>query len=188
MSGFEHFDFLAPFYERVIRGKISDELRAHIALLPGCLLLDAGGGTGRIAGAIQSEGARVIVADSSLAMLRQAHLKTGLSPACTNTEDLPFLNDTFDRVIMIDALHHVRDQHQSVSEMLRVLKPGGRLVIEEPDIETGVVKWIAVAEKIAGMRSHFLSGAKIKALADRGMGHISVEQKNHTVWVTIHKV
>ena len=60
---------------------------------------------------------------------------------------------------MVDALHHVIHQGQTAREMYRVLKPGGRIVIEEPDIRKFGVKLIAVAEKLLLMRSHFLSPA-----------------------------
>ena len=58
---------------------------------------------------------------------------------------------------MVDALHHVINHGQTAREMYRVLKPGGRIVIEEPDIRSFYVKLIAVAEKLLLMRSHFLS-------------------------------
>ena len=45
-----------------------------------------------------------------------------------------------------------------------VLKPGGSIVIEEPDIRKFTVKLIALAEKITLMRSHFLSPDKIAGL------------------------
>ena len=71
--------------------------------------------------------------------------------------------------------------------MLRVLKPGGRLVIEEPDIDTFAVKLVALAEKLALMRSHFLRGEEIKALMDGMPGVVRIEHANHTVWVTAEK-
>ena len=65
---------------------------------------------------------------------------------------------------MLDALHHVINQYLTIKELWRVLAPGGRILIIEPDIDKLVTKLIALIEKILMMRSHFLSGEKIRAL------------------------
>lgn len=186
MAGFDHFRAIAPFYERFIRGTLSAELQSLLALAPDCRVLDAGGGTGRIAQALTADSAMVVVADVSLAMLREADQKEKLHLTCAETEVLPYADETFERVLMVDALHHVRGQDQAVKEMLRVLKPGGRLVIEEPDITRFGVKLIALAETLAGMRSHFLRGEEIRALA-AGENSVEVERMNSTVWVVVCK-
>ncbi len=187
MAGFDHFGFLAPFYERFIRARLSGELQAHLALAPDCRVLDAGGGTGRVAQLLLGAVRSVVVADASLGMLREAGQKDGLQPVGAEIEGLPFPDETFERVVMVDALHHVRNQRETVVEMLRVLKPGGRLVIEEPDIDTFAVKLVALAEKLVLMRSHFLSGEEIQALMAGARGTIQAERANHTVWVTFDK-
>ncbi len=57
---------------------------------------------------------------------------------------------------MVNALHHVCNQQETVNELWRTLQPGGRIVIEEPDVRTFAVKLFALGEKLALMRSHFL--------------------------------
>jgi demethylmenaquinone methyltransferase/2-methoxy-6-polyprenyl-1,4-benzoquinol methylase len=100
---------------------------------------------------------------------------------------LPFPDGSFERIIVVDAYHHLTDQGSSLAEFWRVLAPGGRLVIEEPDIERFAVKLIAIAEKIAFMRSHFVRAERI---AERlaGMGaNAAVERENHAAWVIADK-
>ena len=182
---FDHFDFIAPVFSRV--GYSSLKTMLEQADLPTTgRVLDAGGGTGRVASTIREHAGDVVVADPSLGMLRQAD-RTQLKLACSNSEHLPFPNETFERIIMVDALHHVIHQGQTASEMYRVLKPGGRIVIEEPDIRKFGVKLIAVAEKLLLMRSHFLSPENIVGLFsfDSAISRIHATEGN--AWVVIEK-
>ena len=149
-------------------------------------VLDAGGGTGRVANAIREHAGEVVIADPSLGMLREAD-RTRLGLACSNSEALPFPNDFFERVIMVDALHHVIHQGQTAREMYRVLKPGGRIVIEEPDIRKFAVKLIALGEKLLLMRSHFLAPDKIVDLFSFDSAKTSIHATEGNAWVVIEK-
>jgi demethylmenaquinone methyltransferase/2-methoxy-6-polyprenyl-1,4-benzoquinol methylase len=59
-----------------------------------------------------------------------------------------------------------------------VLKPGGRLVIEEPDITTWPAKLIALAEKLALMCSHFHTADEIAAMMEKYSQRAQIEHKN----------
>ncbi|MDY6938518.1 MAG: class I SAM-dependent methyltransferase [Cyanobacteriota bacterium] len=50
------------------------------------------------------------------------------------SEALPFPDDEFDTILMVDAIHHIYHLAETISEMNRVLKPGGKLIIYEPNI------------------------------------------------------
>ena len=88
---------------------------------------------------------------------------------------------------MVDALHHVNDQAQSAHELWRIIKSGGRIVIQEPDIRKFAVKLIAIAEKLALMRSHFLAPQKIADLFPFDGADIDVHTEDFNVWVVIKK-
>lgn len=180
---FDHFDIIAPIYARVTYSAL-EKMRELAGLPVKGRLLDIGGGTGRVAAALLTEVDEVVIADVSMGMLRQAHRPT-LRPVCSHSERLPFPSDSFERVIMVDALHHVIDQPASAREMFRVLKPDGRIIIEEPDIRTFPVKMIALAEKLLLMRSHFLSPLQIASLFPSSDTNIVTQDSS--AWVIISR-
>ena len=100
---------------------------------------------------------------------------------------MPFADGYFDCVLMVDALHHVADQAQTASELWRVIKPGGRIVIQEPDIRKFAVKLIAIAEKLALMRSHFLDGDAISSLFPFDGADVEIHAEDFNVWVIVKK-
>lgn len=187
MPLFDHFGFLAPFYERFISPKDPQEILALADLPVSGALLDAGGGTGRVAKYMIGKADPVVVVDLSSKMLAETRLKIGLQPVCSHTESLPFPDESFARIIMVDAFHHVCNQGQTVDELWRVLKPGGRIIIEEPDVRAFAVKLVALAEKLLMMRSHFLSPPRIASLFDLFTPHVRVETGKLNAWVIVEK-
>lgn len=180
---FDHFGWIAPIYARVNYDKL-EKMRELAALPVKGRMLDIGGGTGRVASVLRDLVDEVVIADISMGMLKQAPRST-LEPVCCYSESLPFPNDSFDRIIMVDALHHVMNQPSTAGEMLRVLKPGGLLIIEEPDIRTFGVKLIALAEKLLLMRSHFLAPLQIASLFPADRTRIVAENSN--AWIVVKK-
>jgi len=184
---FDHFDLLAPIYERLIPPPDSDVLIDLLELSVEHVLLDAAGGTGRVAGVFAAAVARVVVCDASPRMLDQARCK-GLDTVQAEVESLPFADATFDRILLVDAFHHVKDQSTALRELLRVLKPSGRLVIEEPDIRRLPVKVVALLEKLFLMRSHFKSPAAMtEMIVDAGGNPLLARTDSFRVWIAVTK-
>jgi ubiquinone/menaquinone biosynthesis C-methylase UbiE len=184
---FRHFDWLAPYYDQLISQPQEIPLR-HSAELPVVgPLLDAGGGTGRVARSLAGLADPIIVLDASLAMLRQARRKEGLEAVGGASERLPFPSGAFPRIILVDAYHHLQDQSASLAEVWRVLADGGRLVIEEPDVADWRVKFIALAEKLLLMRSHFETPQVIaQRLASLG-AQVDIQRQDSTAWIIARK-
>lgn len=181
--GFDHFSFIAPVYARATYSKV-DVMREVASLPVSGRLLDIGGGTGRVAAALRGMVDDIVIADVSFGMLAHSH-RTDFRAVCGASEILPFADNSFERVIMVDALHHVADHAHTADEMIRVLKPGGILVIEEPDIRTFGVKLIAIAEKLLLMRSHFLAPAAIEKLFK--IGEKNIKSADGTAWIIVKK-
>jgi SAM-dependent methyltransferase len=187
LAGLDHFGLIAPFYERFIRPGGDGQLGELLNLPINGLILDVGGGTGRIASRLVGFAGAVIVADVSLGMLNQAQQKASLIPVCSASEALAFPDNWFERILIVDAFHHVSSQRETARELWRVLKPGGRLVIQEPDIRALAVKLIALAEKLLFMRSHFLSPAQITGIF-LGLHALTDQATNKgTAWIIVDK-
>lgn len=111
------------------------------AVRPGQRVLDIAGGTGDLAARFSSlVGARgeVILADINASMLnigRDRLLDRGIHAnlACVqaDAENLPFPDHCFDIVSIAFGLRNVTRKEDALQSMLRVLKPGGRLVVLE---------------------------------------------------------
>jgi SAM-dependent methyltransferase len=100
-----------------------------LAAQSGERILDLGCGDGQLTARIAAMGTRVVGVDASPQMVAAAHAR-GIEVAEGNAEQLPFEAQSFDAVFSNAALHWVRDQDAMMSEVHRVLKPGGRFVAE----------------------------------------------------------
>jgi ubiquinone/menaquinone biosynthesis C-methylase UbiE len=187
MKTLNHFEILAPYYDRFIKPHENERFRQICQLPVEGAMLDAGGGTGGKSHYLIGLVTTIIIADSSMGMLRQAQIKGGLVSVCSETEQLPFSDQSFARIIMVDALHHVINYKVTLAEFWRVLEPGGRIVIEEPDIRTTMVKLLAVFEKLALMRSQFISPQQISQVFDALNARINIETEKNIAWVIIDK-
>lgn len=71
--------------------------------------------------------------------------RRGQAAACAAGEALPFPSASFDLVLSHEVLEHVTDDRRAVTEAVRVLKPGGRMIVFVPNrgypFETHGVFW-----------------------------------------------
>ena len=183
----DHFSLIAGLYNKIGKFIPSKELLDILDLPIGGILLDAGGGTGRISATLKEMVKGVVVADTSLSMLRYAKSKR-LNSICGQVENLPLPPDCIDRIIIVDALHHVYDQPKALSELWRVLLPGGRLMVIEPDIHLVSIKVMALLEKILLMRSHFIDASEISHSFLNLNAKLSVFHNDSNIWVLVEKV
>jgi len=184
----DHFALIAPLYDRIFRHRDVTRLREHLELPAAGWALDAAGGTGRVAQLLRDQVERIVVADISWGMLQQARGKVGLLSVNARIERLPFPDGTFDRILMIDAFHHLSDHRSAAAELIRVLAPGGRLVIEEPNIERWPIRLIALMERLMLMRSRFFPPAALAGFFDTPDTHVRWDADDAiSVWVVVER-
>lgn len=99
---------------------------------PGHRVLDLAAGTGTSSLPLIQAGADVVAADFSLGMLQVGTVQQPVVPfVAADATKLPFADDSFDAVTISFGLRNVVNYQAGLAEMLRVTKPGGRLVVCE---------------------------------------------------------
>jgi SAM-dependent methyltransferase len=120
----------------MIIGAAGDRLQGRI--------LENGCGVGRYLEQLSQIGGVTIGLEFDLERAAEAHRR---SPYVTGGagEALPFPADAFDLILSHEVLEHVRDDRAAVDEIVRTLKPGGRLVVFTPNrgypFETHGIYW-----------------------------------------------
>ncbi len=121
------------------RGKRNVRLRlqamAEFGPLTGARLLDVGCGTGEYTRILADSYDQVDGIDVELDRIEvfRRDLPANVTVGLESVNDLSFDDDTFDTVTMIEVLEHLADPPAAMSEIRRVLKPGGRLLLTTPN-------------------------------------------------------
>jgi demethylmenaquinone methyltransferase / 2-methoxy-6-polyprenyl-1,4-benzoquinol methylase len=103
-----------------------------VAAQAGERVLDLAAGTGTSSEPFRAAGAEVVACDFSLGMLREGKRQRGHLPfVAGDAMRLPFSDTSFDAVTISFGLRNVHDPDAGLAEMLRVTRPGGRLVVCE---------------------------------------------------------
>ncbi len=133
------FDPVAADFEafRALPGGVAETIRATVWSLLGRvsdpLLLDLGAGTGRVGEAFVEAGDPYVGVDNSSKMLARFASKTtsGTAPHLIQADGrcLPFASSTFSAVLLVQVVSNVPGWRRLVAEALRVLRPGGAMLI-----------------------------------------------------------
>jgi ubiquinone/menaquinone biosynthesis C-methylase UbiE len=170
--------------------------RSLLDLQPGLHVLDAGTGTGEDARAIATcvgPTGQVIGLDVSQTMLevakqRSQGLDLPLRFCQADLHHLPFVDATFDRCYADKTFQHLLSPRQALTELVRVLKPGGRLVVVDPDHDTHVLDspYPEVTRRFLrfrsdGLRQPGIAHQQYELFQEAGLHAVTVEP---LTWVT----
>lgn len=118
--------------------KARNEVLSHLEMFPGAWVLETGIGTGDnipyLNGMIK--GCQVFGLDNQTIMLRNCrkNAEKWEQPVClfrANAEELPFKDNAFDVVFHLGAINLFKDKKSAIDEMIRVARPGSRIVIAD---------------------------------------------------------
>jgi SAM-dependent methyltransferase len=150
---------------------------------PGTKVIDVGCGAGRHTFEAYRRGADVIGFDQNTGDLNdvdeilQAMKAQGEVPPSAKGEavkgdalDLPYDDATFDCVIASEILEHVPEDDRAIAELVRVLKPGGRLAITVPRWLPERICWLLSDEYHANEGGH-IRIYKANELRDKVTAH-----------------
>lgn len=124
---------------------VLDRVCGHYALSSGVIarslaleatdvVVDIGGGTGGVSARLRDRVRTVLVIEPSEPLTRRGHERhPGIAFVVGDGRRLPVRDASADRVLLIEVLHHVADADAVLREALRVLRPGGSLLVEESE-------------------------------------------------------
>lgn len=118
---------------------IEDTMVDLAAEVPRGRVLDVACGTGKVAVRIAERGCVTLGAEASMEMIglgRYVHPESKAVMVRSIAEELPFPDNTFDRVICQGSLDHFVDGHAFMREAARITKPDGRVVIALANFES----------------------------------------------------
>ena len=179
------FDRIAGLYDLAMPPARPADLRAGLrfANRPVEHVLDAAGGTGRAARAVTAatpaealdDLPSVTVLDISREMLGRA-AADGFETVRGDLRSPPIQPGSVDAAVVTDALHHVPDAEQALQALAATVAPGGVVVVREFDPETTRGRGLALAERLVGMDSTFLSPSTVqRVLRTAGLRAYEIE-------------
>ena len=144
MDSKDYFDEVAGRWNQMRETLFSDNVRTvavrAASVRAGEVAADIGAGTGFITEELLRHGLMVIAIDESAGMIAEMKKRFGESGdvefGMGESEALPIARQTVDHVFANMYLHHVESPPAAIKEMVRILKPGGKLIITDADEHT----------------------------------------------------
>lgn len=141
MNSKKYFDEVAHQWDNMQQSFFSETVKdkafSVAGVKKGKIAADIGAGSGFITGGLIGKGLKVIAVDQSEEMLVEMRKKfsgaEGIEYCLGEAEKLPIPDEAVDYAFANMYIHHVESPQKAIKEMVRILKPGGKLVITDMD-------------------------------------------------------
>lgn len=178
----------------------------RLAVRKGDMALDAGCGFGRHSMEFVKRGASIYSMDLELESVRKtrfilaemkrqekSHSDSKYLSLNGNAMEMPFKNNSFDRIICSEVMEHVSNDRIACSELFRVLKPGGRIAITVPTYFSELIYDALTFEYFSTPGGHIRKYTPVKLediMKDCGFEIYAIDFKHsfHTIWWMIRSV
>lgn len=126
---------LALFRRSVLKQRKLAEIVGMLGPTDGLRCLDLGSDNGVVSLLLRRLGGSWASADLTPETVASIRELVGSDAHLVDPSRLPFRDGEFDRVVIVDMLEHVTDETAFVAELARVTRPGGRLVVNTPNLK-----------------------------------------------------
>jgi SAM-dependent methyltransferase len=168
---------LALFRRSVLKQRKLAEITAMLGPTAGLRCLDLGSDNGIVSLILRRGGgdwASADMTEESVASIREL---VGTDVHRVEDGRLPFADAAFDRVVVVDMLEHVADERAFAAELARVVKPGGRLVVNTPHLADTALRRLRHRLGLTDERhGHVRPGYTLSALRAIVEPHFAVEE------------
>ena len=163
------------WWHKGLRNRVIAELKGLV--YEGIFILDAGCGTGGTVASFRAcfPSATVVGVDFSPIALLHAKKKAGGQLTLGNVNTLPFADASFDIITALDVIYHAEiDEDHAFKEFMRIIKPGGKLLVNVPAYE-----WLRSDHDVVVHTARRYTVGKLRAKAcEAGFGIVGCGYRN----------
>jgi SAM-dependent methyltransferase len=170
---------LKLFSKSALKQRKLEMLRKHLEGIENSkTYLDIGSDNGVISYLLRKEGGTWHSADLIPETVESIRGLVGENVVQIDGRDLPFADNTFDCVVIVDLLEHIETDREFVQNLHRVLKPEGTLIVNVPDPNEGLLRKVRFAlGQTDEAHGHLRAGYSESSLAALLSGLFEVKQQ-----------
>jgi SAM-dependent methyltransferase len=129
----------------VLKQRKFREITTYLGNTHGLSCLDIGADNGVISYLLRQRGGTWQSADLDEQTVTAIRLLVERDVFQIDGQRTPFHENTFDRIVIVDFLEHIRTDREFIAEMYRIMKPGGELIINVPHTKNSMLRKIRLA-------------------------------------------